>query len=202
MFTGIIEAVGKITQITQKLNALGLRIAPDKLDMSDVKVGDSIAVNGVCLTVTSLENTFFSVDVSDETLNCTHGLNSVGNYVNLEKAMRLMDRLGGHLVSGHVDGIGEVIKFEQVGENYLLAIKVPASLLKYTAVKGSITVNGVSLTINRIHDDRLEINLIPHTLAETNLKFLKPGERLNLETDMLARYIARLIDVSSPTLTK
>lgn len=202
MFTGIIEAVGKITQITQKPNALGLRIAPDKLDMSDVKVGDSIAVNGVCLTVTSLENTFFSVDVSDETLNCTHGLNSVGNYVNLEKAMRLMDRLGGHLVSGHVDGIGEVIKFEQVGENYLLAIKVPASLLKYTAMKGSITVNGVSLTINRIHDDRLEINLIPHTLAETNLKFLKPGERLNLETDMLARYIARLIDVSSPTLTK
>jgi riboflavin synthase len=202
MFTGIIEAVGKIAQITQKPNALGLRIASDKLDMSDVKVGDSIAVNGVCLTVTSFENTFFSFDVSDETLNCTHGLNSVGNYVNLEKAMRLMDRLGGHLVSGHVDGIGEVIKFEQVGENYLLAIKVPASLLKYIAVKGSITVNGVSLTINRIHDDRLEINLIPHTLAETNLKFLKPGERLNLETDMLARYIARLIDVSSPTLTK
>lgn len=202
MFTGIIEAVGEITQITQKPNALGLHIAPGKLDMSDVKVGDSISVNGVCLTVTSLESTFFSVDVSDETLNSTHGLNSVGNYVNLEKAMRLMDRLGGHLVSGHVDGVGEVIKFEQVGENYLLAIKIPASLLKYIAVKGSITVNGVSLTINRILDDCLEINLIPHTLAETNLKFLKPDERLNLETDMLARYIARLIDVSSPILTK
>jgi riboflavin synthase len=111
--------------------------------------------------------------------------------------MRLTDRLGGHLVSGHVDGIGEVTKFEQVGENYLLAIKSPPALLKYMAVKGSITVNGVSLTVNRICDDILEINLIPHTLAETNLKHLKPGEQLNLESDMLARYVARLMEFSS-----
>lgn len=196
MFTGIIEAVGEIKQITHKPSALGLHIAPGKLDMSDVKIGDSIAVNGICLTVTSLGGTFFAADVSEETLRCTHGLNTVGNYVNLEKAMRLADRLGGHLVSGHVDGVGEVIQFEQVGENYHLAIKSPASLLKYIAVKGSITVNGVSLTVNCIHEDILEINLIPHTLAETNLKYLKPGEQLNLESDMLARYVARLLDRS------
>lgn len=197
MFTGIIEAVGEIKQVSQKANALGLLIAPGKLDMSDVKIGDSIAVNGVCLTVTSLANNFFTTDVSEETLRCTHGLNSIGNYVNLEKAMRLTDRLGGHLVSGHVDGVGEVTKFEQAGENYLLAIKAPPSLLKYIAAKGSITVNGVSLTVNRIHADILEINLIPHTLAETNLKHLKPGEKLNLESDMLARYVARLLELSS-----
>lgn len=197
MFTGIIEAVGEIKQITQKPNAIGLQITPGKLDMSDVKVGDSIAVNGVCLTVTSLAHEFFTVDVSEETLRCTYGLNRVGNYVNLEKAMRLTDRLGGHLVSGHVDGVGEVTSFEQTGENYLLAIKSPPSLLKYIATKGSITVSGVSLTVNRIHDDILEINLIPHTLAETNLKYLKAGERLNLESDMLARYVARLMEFSS-----
>ncbi|SFI42062.1 riboflavin synthase [Nitrosomonas sp. Nm34] len=197
MFTGIIEAIGEIKQLTQKSNAISLQIEPGKLEMSDVKVGDSIAVNGVCLTVTSLTNHLFTVDVSEETLYCTFGLNRVGNYVNLEKAMRLTDRLGGHLVSGHVDGIGEVTKFEQVGENYLLAIKSPPSLLKYMAVKGSITVNGVSLTVNRICDDILEINLIPHTLAETNLKHLKPGEQLNLESDMLARYVARLMEFSS-----
>ncbi|MDV6343099.1 riboflavin synthase [Nitrosomonas sp. Is37] len=202
MFTGIIEAIGEIKQTTQKPNALGLQIAPGKLEMSDVKAGDSIAVNGVCLTVTSLANDFFTVDISEETLRCTYGLNKVGNYVNLEKAMRLTDRLGGHLVSGHVDGVGEVTKFEQVGENYLLTIKSPPSLLKYIAVKGSITVNGVSLTVNRIHDDILEINLIPHTLAETNLKYLKPGERLNLESDMLARYVARLMELSSGIIIK
>lgn len=194
MFTGIIEAVGEIKQITQKDNALSLHIAPGKLDMSDVKIGDSIAVNGVCLTVTSLKDTLFTVDVSDETLRCTHGLNTVGNCVNLEKALRLADRLGGHLVSGHVDGVGVVTQFEQVGENYRFAIQSPASLLKYIAVKGSITVNGVSLTVNRIQGDCLEINLIPHTLAETNLKYLKAGERVNLEADMLARYVARLMN--------
>ncbi len=202
MFTGIIEAIGEIKQITQKPNAIDLQIASGKLEMSDVKVGDSIAVNGVCLTVTSLTNDFFTVDVSEETLRCTFGLNRTGNYVNLEKAMRLTDRLGGHLVSGHVDGVGEVTKFEQVGENYLLAIKSPPSLLKYIAVKGSITINGVSLTVNRICDDILEINLIPHTLAETNLKYLKPGEQLNLESDMLARYVARLLEQSSGNIIK
>ena len=197
MFTGIIEAVGEIKQIIPKNNALSLQIAPGKLDMSDVKIGDSIAVNGVCLTVTDLGNAFFSVDVSEETLSCTHGLTQIGNYVNLEKAMRLSDRLGGHLVSGHVDGVGEVTTFEQLGENYLLAIKSPAHLLKYITTKGSITVNGVSLTVNRIHGDILEINLIPHTLIETNLKHLKQGEQINLESDMLARYVARLMEPSS-----
>lgn len=202
MFTGIIEAVGEIKQITPKANALSLHIAPGKLDMSDVKIGDSIAVSGVCLTVTSLADNRFTVDVSDETLRCTHGLNSVHNLVNLEKAMRLSDRLGGHLVSGHVEGVGEVIQFEPVGENIRFVIKSPAALLKYITVKGSLTVNGVSLTVNQIDGDHLEINLIPHTLAETNLKHLKPGERVNLESDMLARYVARLMDVVSPTLSK
>ena len=202
MFTGIIEAVGEIKRITPKANALSLHIAPGKLDMSDVKIGDSIAVSGVCLTVTSLADNGFTADVSDETLRCTHGLNSVDNPVNLEKAMRLSDRLGGHLVSGHVEGVGEVIQFEPVGENIRFVIKSPAALLKYITVKGSLTVNGVSLTVNQFDGDHLEINLIPHTLAETNLKHLKPGERVNLESDMLARYVARLMDVVSPTLSK
>lgn len=193
MFTGIVEAVGEIKQIGSLEDGLSLSISAGSLDLTDLKIGDSIAVNGVCLTVTSLANKLFSVDVSRETLSCTQGLDKQGGKVNLEKALRLSDRLGGHLVSGHVDGVGEVIKFEPAGESYLLVIKLPASLPRYVAKKGSITVNGVSLTVNRIAGDELEINLIPHTLAATTLKDLKTGARVNLEVDMLARYVERLL---------
>ncbi len=193
MFTGIVEAVGEIKRITPLDKGISLRIASGRLDLSDIKAGDSIAVNGVCLTATALGNEEFSVDVSRETLNCTEGLDERGGRVNLEKALRLSGRLDGHLVSGHVDGAGEVVKFEQAGESYLLAIKTPDPLLKYIARKGSITVNGVSLTVNRIAGDEFEVNLIPHTLAVTTLADLKPGAMVNLEVDMLARYVERLM---------
>jgi riboflavin synthase len=199
MFTGIVESVGEIKHIKLLVDGISLSIAPapGSLDLDDIKTGNSIAVNGVCLTIIALANDTFAVDVSRETLNCTEGLNKQGGRVNLEQAMRLSDRLGGHLVSGHVDGVGEVVKFEPAGESYLLAIRAPGSLLKYIARKGSITVNGVSLTVNRIAGDELEINLIPHTLAVTTLKDLRAGVRVNLEVDMLARYVERLMAASA-----
>ena len=196
MFTGIIEAIGTIKEIAQNLKGVSLQIDSRKLDLTDVKIGDSIAVNGVCLTVTQQGNNHFEVDVSHEMLRCTEGLKNLGNQVNLEKAMRLSDRLGGHLVSGHVDGVGKIIQFEPEGENYRLSIQSPNELLKYIVVKGSITVNGVSLTVNRIEGSHFHINLIPHTLAETNLKLLKVGDAVNLETDLLARYVERLMNPS------
>lgn len=192
MFTGIIEAVGQIKQVEQRDKGVRLTIASERLDFSDVAVGDSIAANGVCLTVTSLAGNAYTVDVSQESLNCTVGLSEPGE-VNLEKAMRLSDRLGGHLVSGHVDGVGEVVKFEPVGESYLLQIRAPKELARYIAAKGSITINGVSLTVNEIRDGIFSINLIPHTVEVTTLKHLQPGARVNLEVDMLARYVDRLL---------
>jgi riboflavin synthase len=193
MFTGIIQAVGEIKHVTPLADGVSLRVASGSLDLSDVKTGDSIAVNGVCLTVVTITDRLFSVDVSRETLNCTVGMDEQGREVNLEKALRLSDRLGGHLVSGHVDGIGEVIEFTPTGESYLLVLRVPPPLLKYIAKKGSITVNGVSLTVNILADDKIEINLIPHTLAATTLKDLSAGAKVNIEVDMLARYVERLI---------
>lgn len=194
MFTGIIEGVGEIKHITALEAGICLKISPGMLDLSDVRMGDSIAVNGVCLTVTTLTNGMFSVDVSRETLNCTEGLDKEHRRVNLERAMRLSDRIGGHLVSGHVDGIGEVVKFKPIGESNLLVIKVPASLLKYIVKKGSITVDGVSLTVNGTMGDAFEVNLIRHTLAVTTLNVLKAGTKVNLEVDMLARYVEQLMD--------
>ena len=194
MFTGIIEGVGEIKHITALEAGICLKISPGMLDLSDVRMGDSIAVNGVCLTVTTLTNGMFSVDVSRETLNCTEGLDKEHGRVNLERAMRLSDRIGGHLVSGHVDGIGEVVKFKPIGESNLLVIKVPASLLKYIVKKGSITVDGVSLTVNGTMGDAFEVNLIRHTLAVTTLNVLKAGTKVNLEVDMLARYVEQLMD--------
>jgi riboflavin synthase len=193
MFTGIIQAVGEIKHVTPLADGVSLRVASGSLDLSDVKTGDSIAVNGVCLTVVTITDRLFSVDVSRETLNCTVGMDEQGREVNLEKALRLSDRLGGHLVSGHVDGIGEVIEFTPTGESRLLVLRVPPPLLKYIAKKGSITVNGVSLTVNILADDKIEINLIPHTLAATTLKDLSAGAKVNIEVDMLARYVERLI---------
>lgn len=200
MFTGIIEAVGKIKRIRKPDSladkGLSLEIASGNLDLSDVAIGDSIAVNGVCLTVTDRHDDFFSAHVSRETLACTYGLNQPDKRVNLEKAMRLSDRLGGHLVSGHVDGVGTVVNFKPMGESTALTIQAPEALFKYIAKKGSITVNGVSLTVNQLFDDKFSINLIPHTLAATTLNELIPGAKVNLETDMLARYVARLITIS------
>jgi riboflavin synthase len=193
MFTGIIQAVGEIKHVTPLKDGVSLRIAPGSLDLSDVKTGDSIAVNGVCLTVITITDHLFSVDVSRETLNCTVGMDKQGGEVNLEKALRLSDRLGGHLVSGHVDGIGQVIEFTPVGESHLLVLRVPLSLLKYIAKKGSITVDGVSLTVNTLADDKIGINLIPHTQAATTLKGLDAGTKVNIEVDMLARYVERLM---------
>jgi len=191
--------VGEIKQIRpikgHNDHGLSLGISAGELDLNDVMAGDSIAVNGVCLTVTTLAGRLFNVDVSQETLNCTQGLDQVGMRVNLEKAMRLSDRLGGHLVSGHVDATGTVVRFESIGESFVLIIQAPEPILRYLTHKGSITVNGVSLTVNEVEGNEFSVNLIPHTLAATTLQELAPGMRVNLETDMLARYVARLLNI-------
>jgi riboflavin synthase len=191
MFTGIVAAVGRVRTATPGSQGVRMVIEAADLDLADVALGDSIAVNGVCLTVTALEAHGFAVDVSPETIACSVGFEP-GAAVNLEKALRLCDRLGGHLVSGHVDGTGEVERFEAVGDNRLLAVRVPAELSRYVAHKGSVTVNGVSLTVNAIEGDVFRVNLIPHTLGATNLRHLAPGARVNLEVDLLARYLERI----------
>ena len=195
MFTGIIADVGAIADKQDREGGLRLRIATNKLDMADVQLGDSIAVNGVCLTVIKLEGNSFTVDVSKETLHCTVGLEQLGAHVNLEKALRLADRLGGHLVSGHVDGVGEVQEFIHLGESWKLSVKAPKELAKYIAAKGSITINGVSLTVNKVEGQVFNVNLIPHTLQETTLKDLHIDSRVNLEIDMIARYVERMMSV-------
>lgn len=192
MFTGIVAAVGRITTVEPRDKGVRLRIDAGEMSMDDVALGDSIAVNGVCLTVVAFDANGFSVDVSDESLACTVGLAERGT-VNLEKALRLADRLGGHLVSGHVDGVGEVTAFAPEGESYRLVIRAPAELARYIARKGSITVQGVSLTVNRVDGASFDINLIPHTLAVTTLKELQPGSRVNLEVDQVARYVERIL---------
>ena len=192
MFTGIITAVGKISRIESGKGGLGLAIDAHQLGLSDVKVGDSIAVNGVCLTVVKRGVKSFGVDVSRETLRCTTGLDKSGE-VNLEKALRLSDRLDGHLILGHVDGVGKVVRFEALGKNRLLRVRAPAGLARYIARKGSIAVHGVSLTVNAVRGAEFEVNLIPHTLAVTTLRRLWAGEGVNLEVDPLARYAERLL---------
>jgi riboflavin synthase len=193
MFSGIIADVGSIKQANDRDGGLRLVIATSALDLSDVQTGDSIAVNGICLTVVEHGADSFAVDVSRETLNCTEGLDAIGAPVNLEKALRLADRLGGHLVSGHVDGVGEVIEFSNLGESWKLDIRAPQALAKYIAIKGSITINGVSLTINQVSGGEFSVNLIPHTLVMTNLKNLRAGSRVNLEVDLIARYVERMM---------
>jgi len=196
MFSGIVAAVGRITHLSARgdeKNTVRLTIEAGALGLDDVALGDSIACNGVCLTVVELEGNHFRVDVSPETFSCTVGLAAPGA-INLEKALRVSDRLGGHIVSGHVDGVGEVLRFDAVGDNRLLEIRAPKALAKYIARKGSITVNGTSLTTNDVEGTDFTINLIPHTLQNTTLHLLAPGAKVNLEVDLIARYCERLLN--------
>jgi riboflavin synthase len=202
MFTGIVAAVGPIDSVTplgdQNTDNAGVRLQIDAggLDLSDVQIGDSIAIQGACMTVVALQPGRFDVEVSRESLDKTTGLAQPGR-VNLEKALRLADRLGGHLVSGHVDGLGEVTHFAPVGESHELRVRAPRELARYLAYKGSVVVNGVSLTVNRVTDQadgcEFSINLIPHTIEVTTLQDLRPGAKVNLEIDLIARYVERML---------
>ena len=202
MFTGIITAVGKIKSATPAGDGLQLQIEVPADYLDDVALGDSIAIQGACMTATKIEGNVFSLDISRESLNKTVGLDVVGP-VNLEKAMRLNDRLGGHLVSGHVDGVGQVRYFSAVAKDpygsWLLRIDAPKEIASFLAYKGSIVVNGVSLTVNKTEDVKdaciVDINIIPHTLQNTTLGNLRQGDAVNLEVDLIARYVARMLDI-------
>ena len=202
MFTGIIAAVGKVAAVAPKGDGLRLVVAPGALDIADVAIGDSIAVNGCCLTVVAKSGATLGFDVSAETLACTAGLDGAAD-VNLEKSLRLADRLGGHLVAGHVDGVGTVVAHERVEEvasgtgSFRLVVDAPPALARFIAVKGSIAVHGVSLTVNEVAGARFHVNLIPHTLDVTTLKTARPGARVNLEVDLVARYVARLAEADA-----
>jgi len=192
MFTGIVQAMGRIEAVAPLEKGVRLRIDADALELRDVALGDSICVQGCCLTVVAHAGRKLTFDVSRETLDCTVGLDRVGS-VNLEKSLALGDKLGGHLVTGHVDGVGEVLAFESAGESMLLRVRVPQALARYVARKGSIAVDGVSLTVNVVGTDVFEVNLIPHTLAVTTLGQLAAGVKVNLEIDLLARYVERML---------
>jgi len=192
MFTGIVTAVGKIASAKPHGDGLKLRIDAPGFGMDDVALGDSIAIQGVCHTVVAKDASGFEVDTSRATLDVTTGLDP-GRAVNLEKSLRLADRLGGHLVQGHVDGVGTVVAFEELGGSWRLAIDAPAPLARYIARKGSIAVDGVSLTVNSVEGSRSEVNIIPHTLAVTTFGNLRSGERVNLEIDLFARYVERVM---------
>jgi riboflavin synthase len=193
MFTGIVQAVGRVAQLKSAGVTAVVTIDAADLDLADVAVGDSIACNGVCLTVTRLLSGGFTVDVSQETLRVTAGF-AAGSAINLEKSLRLADRLGGHLVSGHVDAAGTVRAVKAVDANREVMIACPHDLARYFTRKGSVTVNGVSLTINALAGDSFSVNLIPHTLAATNLGALKEGDLVNLEVDLVARYVERMLN--------
>jgi riboflavin synthase len=192
MFTGIVTAIGRIASANPHGDGLRLRIDTSGFGMDDVALGDSIALQGVCHTVVAKDATGFEVDTSAATLAVTTGL-APGNDVNLEKSLRLADRIGGHLVSGHVDGVGVVEAFEDLGGSWRLEIALPAELARYVAKKGSIAVDGVSLTVNAVAGLRFEVNIIPHTRSVTTLRRLSRGDRVNLEVDMTARYLERLM---------
>lgn len=192
MFTGIVQAIGRVAELKKASQAAVVVVEAGGLDLADVAIGDSIACNGVCLTVIHLSARSFSVDVSEETLRVTTGF-VPGATINLEKSLRLADRLGGHLVSGHVDGVGSVRSIKDVAGNRVLTIAYPAELARYFARKGSAAVNGVSLTLNSVEGDSFSVNLIPHTLQVTNLGQLKKDDKVNLEVDLVARYIERML---------
>ena len=194
MFTGIIEAVGKIASLEVRGGDARLCLHTGALDMADVRHGDSIAVNGVCLTVVELKPSNFCADVSRETLACTTlGALRPGDAVNLEKALLASSRLGGHLVSGHVDGIGVVQELESQARSIRLRVQVPAELARYIAAKGSVCMDGVSLTVNRIDGTHFDVNIVPHTAQATTLGAYSAGRRVNLEVDLIARYLERLV---------
>lgn len=194
MFTGIIESVGKIEAIEDKGGDARFWIHTGKMDMSDVQLGDSIAMNGVCLTAIELRDNAYCADVSGETLSLTSLKQlAAGSAVNLEKALTPQTRLGGHMVSGHVDGLGKVIDRYDDGRSVRFIIEAPKSLAKYIAVKGSITVDGISLTVNKIDGCQFELNIVPHTIQETIMGSYQPGTEVNLEVDLVARYLERLI---------
>lgn len=194
MFTGIIESIGTVRDMQPKGGDLRLTIATGKLDMRDVALGDSIAVNGVCLTAIEFDGSSFSADVSRETLSLTSlGNLNRGSKVNLEKALTLQTRLGGHLVSGHVDGLGEVISRHDDARSVRFSIRAPDNLAKYIAAKGSITIDGTSLTVNKVEGSSFELNIVPHTLQETIIADYRSGSKVNLEVDVIARYLERLL---------
>jgi riboflavin synthase len=194
MFTGIIESIGSIRALTPKGGDVRVHVATGKLDLGDVKLGDSIAVNGVCLTAVELPGDGFWADVSRETLDVTAFVDlKVGSRVNLEKALTPTTRLGGHLVSGHVDGVGEIVSRVENARAIQFRVRAPRELAKYISHKGSITVDGTSLTVNAVNGAEFELTIVPHTLAETIMADYRPGRKVNLEVDLLARYLERLL---------
>ncbi|MFI0400736.1 MAG: riboflavin synthase [Thiolinea sp.] len=194
MFTGIIQAIGTVRAMQAIGGDLRLSIATGKLDLGDVQLGDSIAVNGVCLTAVVLDGSSFSADVSRETLSLTSlGQLNLSSPVNLEKALTLSTRLGGHLVSGHVDGLGEIISRHDDARSVRFRLKAPDGLAKYIAAKGSICVDGTSLTVNKVEGAFFELNIVPHTLQETIMSGYRSGSKVNLEVDVIARYLERLL---------
>lgn len=202
MFTGLVQGIGRIVDVEPLAVDGGVRLAVDASEVPGFRaeVGDSIALNGACMTATRVDGAHFSVDVSRESLSKTVGLDRPGE-VNIETSLRLGAELGGHLVAGHVDGIGEVLRYAQVHESWELIVRAPSELAKYFAYKGSVAVNGVSLTVNRVHDTpdgcELSINIIPHTHEVTTLRSLRPGSRVNLEADLIARYVERMLSLAA-----
>lgn len=193
MFTGIIEATGSLRQLRQTGGDWRLEIASGTLDFSDVALGDSVAVSGVCLTVVAWENGCFAADVSNETMRCTSlGKLQTGDAVNLEKALTPTSRLGGHIVSGHVDGLAELIDLQPDGRSTCLYFRVPAELARYIAAKGSVCLDGVSLTVNQVNGVEFSVNIVPHTAACTTIRDYRPGRLVNLEVDVVSRYLERL----------
>lgn len=200
MFTGLVQGVGQVVDVQRLAADGGVRLTIDGCGVTGFRpaVGDSIALNGACMTATSVDGARFTVDVSKESLSKTAGLDGAGD-VNIETSMALGDKLGGHLVAGHVDGVGEVVRFTPVHESWDLVVRAPRALAKYFAYKGSVAVNGVSLTVNRVEDTpqgcELSINIIPHTYEVTTLRGLRPGSRVNLEADLIARYVERMLSL-------
>ena len=198
MFTGIIESVGTLTQLTKQNEGYRVEIATGKLDLSDVKLGDSIASNGICLTVVSIGGQSFCADVSGETVSLTGFAHySVGQVINLEKAVTPTTRLGGHMVSGHVDGRGTIERIEQQGNSWDYWVSSPPELMRYIALKGSITIDGISLTVNGLEDTSFRLTIVPHTSEETTISQFAIGAKVNIEVDQIARYLERLMSVKS-----
>lgn len=194
MFTGIIESTGSLAAVTPTSDGLRLWISAPELDFSDVKLGDSIASNGVCLTVTALKAQAFAADVSGETLsNTLFGHYQVGQRINLEKALLATTRLGGHLVSGHVDGLASIVRVEKTGTSWQIYLQAPPELLRYLAHKGSVTIDGISLTVNELTADGFRLTIVPHTAAQTTIADLRAGSQVHLEVDLIARYLERLL---------